>query len=392
MNNLVVVSQSLSGIDMGLPNDWSITPLTDLNQIISHIEDVGLLVFTIQDPLINLPQVVSLIKEYDLQCILLVEDDSDYRSLKQLNAINVETVPVQLIEQLPQRVQCSCQKQDLNNRISGLQTQLFQSEKMAALGQLAAGVAHEINNPIGFVSSNVNLLGKYIGIILEEMSALEEILEAEETGMAVLQYHSWRSGSKFDHCIENIREIVEESEDGLSRIRDIVKDLKEHTHIGSQQFESTDLNKLIQSTVNLLRNEIKYKAEVKYNFDELEPIDAIPSQLSQVFVNIIMNACQAIDEYGQLSITTESDKDDVEISIKDSGSGIEKDKLEKIFEPFFTTKAVGQGTGIGLAITKAIVERHAGQIRVYSMIGEGTTFVIHLPVHQVITDEANEPD
>ncbi len=269
------------------------------------------------------------------------------------------------------------------NKIDILQSQLLQSEKMAALGQLAAGVAHEINNPIGFVSSNINLVAKYIDRIENELVDLEKSFESEGSGLALLSYKTWQANSKLGDFLKDLSDVTIESGDGLNRIKEIVKDLKEFTHIGSQEFESTDINSVLRSSVNLLKNEIKYKAEVNFQLGEIDRIDCLSSQINQVFVNIIVNACQAIIEFGEIGIRTEQTSEFVIVTIQDSGTGIEPDKLDSIFEPFYTTKPVGKGTGIGLAITKSIIERHHGEISVKSTMGEGTTFKVSLPLHQI---------
>jgi two-component system, NtrC family, sensor kinase len=260
--------------------------------------------------------------------------------------------------------------------------QLEKSEKMAALGQMAAGVAHEINNPIGFVSSNANLLRKYVQKIEIDLQDLEKTCAEESTGAALLLYTRWKAQAKLFRYIEDIKEISEESLEGLGRVRDIVKDLKEYAHVGEAEYENADINRMLTSTLNLLRNEIKYKAEVDTDFGELPAVQCIVSQLNQVFVNIIVNACHAIENFGVIQVTTRKDGDDhVLIRISDTGVGMPPEIRKKIFEPFFTTKPVGKGTGIGLAISHSIIERHNGEVQVESEEGSGTQFEIRLPVN-----------
>ena len=272
----------------------------------------------------------------------------------------------------------STQKQ----RAEDAQNQLYQSEKLAALGQLAAGVAHEINNPVGFVTSNMNLIDKYLNKMITALSEFESSCASEETGAALLMYTRWKAETKLFGFMNDLKDISVESLEGLGRIREIVKDLKDYAHVGDMTFEVADINRLLTSSINLLRNEIKYKADVATNFSELPPVHCITSQLNQVFVNIIVNACHAIDDFGKITITTKKLDDQVQITFQDTGKGIPKEILKKIFDPFFTTKPVGKGTGIGLAITRSIVDRHHGEIKVSSTEGEGTTFQITIPIEQ----------
>jgi signal transduction histidine kinase len=265
------------------------------------------------------------------------------------------------------------------NRVGTIQDQLIQSEKMAALGQLAAGVAHEINNPIGFVTSNTNLIGKYITKLEKALKELETRCLEEPSGAATLLHASWNAQNNVNKILADLQEVSIESLDGLNRVKDIVKDLKDYAHVGEQKFEYADINKLLTSTVNLLRNEIKYKADIIYEFDELPSVPCIISQLNQVFVNIVVNACHAIDNFGEIKLKTYQDADSIFIDISDNGCGMSKEVARKIFDPFFTTKEVGKGTGIGLAITKSIIDRHHADLSVKSTEGKGTTFTIEIP-------------
>lgn len=281
------------------------------------------------------------------------------------------------------RVNLHLRLREEQNRVEQTQEQLIQSEKLAALGQLAAGVAHEINNPIGFVTSNANLVSKYVSKLNDALNQFETDSAAELSGEALLLFTRWKATSKIEKILTDLTELSQESIEGLNRVKEIVKDLKEYAHTGEVKFEPADLNKQLTSTVNLLRNEIKYKAEVTMNLGDIPPVPCIVSQINQVFVNIIVNACHAIPDFGNLTISSERDKESVLIKITDDGTGMPKDIIRKIFDPFFTTKPVGKGTGIGLAITKSIVERHSGKLDVMSEEGVGTTFLIRLPLKQV---------
>lgn len=305
-----------------------------------------------------------------------VSTESEMLSLGAFDFIRKPLNPDILIH----RVGLHLKLREEQSRVEQTQDQLIQSEKLAALGQLAAGVAHEINNPIGFVTSNSNLIKKYMEKLSKALTELEAQAAQEVSGEALLMFTRWKASSKIENIMKDLTEISTESIEGLDRVKDIVKDLKEYAHQGEIKFEPTDLNKSLKSTINLLRNEIKYKAEVVENFGELPLVPAISSQLNQVLVNIIVNACHAIPEFGEITVESAVEKGNAVLRIRDNGVGMPKQVIRKIFDPFFTTKPVGKGTGIGLAITKSIVDRHHGELKVISEEGIGTTFEIYLPL------------
>lgn len=327
--------------------------------------------------------VVQYFKEQQIPVMILTADSerSVESDLLSCGATDFVTKPIHP-EILLNRMAIQLQLRDQTAQINATQDQLIQSEKLAALGQLAAGVAHEINNPIGFVSSNMNLIGRYVGKINDEIEALKEHCENDPTGAGTLLFATWSAKTKLPVYLEGLEEITDESKEGLVRVRDIVKDLKEYSHIGEVKFEPSDINHLLESSVNLLRNEIKYKADVEFDLAEEAHVECIASQLGQVFVNIIVNACHAIEEFGRIEVKTKADDSQVTVSISDTGKGMSEEIRRKIFDPFFTTKAVGKGTGIGLAITQSIIERHNGEVQVNSEEGKGTTFIISLPKQQ----------
>jgi signal transduction histidine kinase len=260
--------------------------------------------------------------------------------------------------------------------------QLLQSEKMASIGQLAAGVAHEINNPIGFVNSNLGTLGNYIGDLLR----LAEAAAACPEGKAVADKID------LDFLRGDIPALLAESKDGLNRVRKIVQDLKDFSRVGEVHWQSADLHQGLDSTLNIVNNEIKYKCSVTKQYGVLPPIYCLPSQLNQVFMNLLVNAAQAIEKHGEILIRTECvGTHAVRVSISDTGSGIPPEHLNRLFEPFFTTKPVGKGTGLGLSLAWGIIARHHGRIDVESKVGKGTTFTITLPIKPpvITTDSAS---
>ena len=261
------------------------------------------------------------------------------------------------------------------------QLQLMQSEKMASIGQLAAGVAHEINNPIGFVGSNLGTLSGYLQDIFSIIAAYEKAGTLAGNDAAFEEVRSLRQKLDYDYLKEDIAQLLSESMDGLARVRKIVQDLKGFSHVSDTVWEWADIHQGLDSTLNLVWNELKYRCTVSKNYGPLPKIRCLPTQLNQVFMNLLVNAGQAIVDKGEITITTECVGDaSVRISISDTGTGIAPAALPRVFDPFFTTKPVGKGTGLGLSLTWGIVERHGGKIEVASEVGKGTTFAVTLPV------------
>lgn len=272
-----------------------------------------------------------------------------------------------------------------------LQAQLLQSEKMASVGQLAAGVAHEINNPTGFVGSNLNALDDYQKDITELLKKYQELFEFlkqspdnEKMSSTTLNRISdiihFADKIDIDYILEDFQKLINDCLEGVDRIKKIVIDLKDFAHPGEDKLKLTDINKNITSTLNVIWNEIKYHVDVKKKFGKLPMVMCYPHQLNQVFMNIIINAAQAIAEKGEITITTKDAGQYVIIEIQDTGCGIEKEILNKIYDPFFTTKDIGKGTGLGLNVVYNIIKKHNGKINVVSEVGKGTLFTIHIPV------------
>ncbi|WP_373082484.1 ATP-binding protein [Zhongshania sp.] len=236
------------------------------------------------------------------------------------------------------------------------QGQLIQSEKMASLGQMVAGVAHEINTPLGYASSNVE-------IIRESMQGMGQEVDAE-------------SLEEFDVLLADV-------EYGLNQISELVMSLKDFSRVDRSQSQLFDLNAGIDTALKICNNQLKDGITIERNFAKLPEISCAPSQLNQVFLNLINNAAQAMDGRGLIQITTRQVDDNVEVAIRDNGSGMDEDTRAHIFEPFFTTKAVGKGTGLGLSIVFRIIEDHGGTIEVESELGTGTEFVVRLPIKKV---------
>lgn len=259
--------------------------------------------------------------------------------------------------------------------------QLLQSEKMSAIGQLAAGVAHEINNPVGFVSSNLGSLSLYVGKLMDLVAAYEAHSAAlPESARVALA--AQRRAIDFDFLKEDIGDLLQESTDGLDRVKRIVQDMKEFSHVDHGEWQATDLNAVMESTLNVVWHEIKYRAEVLRHYDPALPsVRCLPAQLSQVLMNLMVNAAQAIETpLGKITLSTRSTPAGVELEVADSGKGMSPEVLKRLFEPFFTTKPVGKGTGLGLSLSYEIVKRHGGQIVVHSVPGQGSRFTVQLPL------------
>ncbi|WP_138984231.1 ATP-binding protein [Alishewanella jeotgali] len=260
----------------------------------------------------------------------------------------------------------------LKQQLAELTEQLVRSEKLASIGQLAAGVAHEINNPIGYVASNLSVLKEYtngLTLLVQRLSAL----------LPPAQSQLLKSQFDFDYICEDLPKLLQQSEQGLQRVIEIIRDLKDFSHIDQAEFVMADLHQGIQSTLNIVANEIKYKAEVVRQFAELPLVSCIPSQLNQVLLNLLVNAAQAIVERGIITISTGCDAQWVWFSVADTGPGIATEQLEQIFQPFYTTKPKDQGTGLGLALSRSIVEKHKGLLEVQSTPGVGSCFTVKIP-------------
>ncbi len=262
--------------------------------------------------------------------------------------------------------------------LKAAESHMLQQEKMASIGLLAAGVAHEINNPVAFIGSNINTMKKYMAKISTFIAALEERMK--ESGQAAETAES-RHLLKIDFIMTDINDLINESLDGCERVKKIVMDLKGFSRVDDSDIQTADINECLDTTINMVWNELKYKVELKKDYDEnLPALDCYPQQLNQVFMNLLVNAAHSIVDRGEIHIKTWAEADYLYIQITDTGAGIAPEHLNHIFEPFFTTKKVGEGTGLGLSIVYDIITKnHNGDIEVSSKTGKGTTFIIELP-------------
>lgn len=273
-----------------------------------------------------------------------------------------------------------------------LESQLVQSQKMESLGQLAAGVAHEINNPIGFVMSNLRTLGNYVNVFKELFSGYQQVAhklqsQPQDVSEEISKMDAFIQKEDIPFIITDIDALLDESQEGTQRVQEIVKNLKSFARLDESVYKQSSLHDCLEATMKIASNELKYKCNVIKNFGDIPNIYCNPGQLNQVFLNLLVNAAQAIDEQGDITVETLANENEITVRITDTGSGIPKDKLDKIFDPFYTTKPVGKGTGLGLAISYGIIQSHGGTIDVDSEPGQGTCFTIRLP----ITSEKSHP-
>jgi signal transduction histidine kinase len=268
-----------------------------------------------------------------------------------------------------------------------LQAQLVQNEKMASLGQLAAGIAHELNNPAGFISGNMDMLRecaakiKSLFAFYDDLSLSPEIAAQSAILKAKLDY---------ENLLLDLTDIITDCGDGSQRICDVVQNLRLFSRLDEAEFKKIDLHEGIESTIRLLsRYYNSGHIILRRNYDVLPPVSCYAGQLNQVWMNLLVNAAQAVNGNGEVLITTSLNDAEVQVSISDNGCGIATEHLQKIFDPFFTTKPVGEGTGLGLSIIYGIIERHGGSINVESTIGKGTDFHITIPVEAIQQNKAD---
>lgn len=266
-------------------------------------------------------------------------------------------------------------REDLTAQLEQANRQLLQSEKMAAIGQLAAGVAHEINNPVGYVYSNLQSLETYL-------TDLFRLTDEVNTATSLEQLLNTRREIDYDFLRTDLLDLLAESREGIERVKTIISAMKDFSHIEDESFKPADLHRGIETTLNVVNNEIKYKAEVIRDYGDLPEVECISSQINQVIMNLLVNAAHAIEHSGQITIRTRHENDSVVIEVTDSGKGIEPAHMNRIFEPFFTTKPVGSGTGLGLSLSFNIIAKHHGEIDATSTPGQGTTFRMRLPLVQ----------
>ncbi len=357
-------------------------PLNDINAMISQI---GAGHYQPERPTININEInssaVGLSKMgYDLgQARRELIDAQD--SLLQVNSeleLRVEERTTELVDANERLKQDKQQLEVLYQQLKQAQIQLLESEKMASIGLLAAGVAHEINNPMTYIIANFMAMQEYCDDLLRLIERQQQLVadSAQDDAQALLKEMD------FDYMRADIPVLIRQSLEGADRVKQIVQGLRDFSHTGQQDWERSDLHDGLNTTLKVAHNAIKHKAKVIKDFEQIPTIDCLPSQLNQVFLNLLVNAAQSIKEQGSIHIHTYQEQDWVRIDISDDGQGIDPKHLSNIFDPFYTTKPVGEGTGLGLALSFNIIKAHHGRIDVESTLGKGTTFSLWLPIEQ----------
>lgn len=309
-----------------------------------------------------------LIKPCDADVILItVERALERRSL--------------LINESRYKVELERRNEELNRRkdqLERLQAQVVQSEKMASLGQLAAGVAHEVNNPVGFVAANLEMLGQYVDDLVMLVKAYDDEIEDPAEMPRIDRI---KREISYPSITDDVVSIIRDCKEGADRIRDIVQNLRTFSRLDEAEYKETDINEGIDATIRLLSRYFSSgKIMLIRDYGDIPTVWAFSSQLNQVWMNLLVNAAQAIgNDNGEVRITTTADEFSVYVKVSDSGSGIAVQHLNRIFDPFYTTKAVGEGTGLGLSISFSIIERRGGSIAIDTELGTGTTFTVILP-------------
>ncbi len=269
-----------------------------------------------------------------------------------------------------------------------LQAHMVHTEKMASLGQLAAGVAHELNNPAGFVYGNMDLLRQYLAQLEKLFNTYDQLTLSSDSAMSV---SAMKVEVNYDSLMPDINSIVSDCHEGAQRICDVVKNLRLFSRLDEAELKRIDIHEGIESTLRLLsRYYNSGRLLLLKDYGELPQVTCYAGQLNQVWMNLLVNAAQSVSDSGQVKISTRCEDDSVVVAISDTGRGIPEEHLSRIFDPFFTTKPVGEGTGLGLSITYGIIERHEGTITVNSTVGVGTTFTVRIPVRKLETVETNE--
>lgn len=338
---------------------------------------------------ITKPVDMHLLADAIAKCVRDQQQTVDLRLSRQVASLT-QALRVQLEEKKIAEAELTKEKAEqrvLINQLEEAHNQLLQSEKMASIGQLAAGIAHEINNPVGFVNSNLGSLLLYVEKLLTLIAAFEqhepELPVESRNALARI-----KKETDIAYLRDDIRDLLNESLGGLQRVKRIVQDLKDFSHVGESEMQWANLEDGLESTLNVVWNELKYKAEVIKDFGKIPEVECIPSQLNQVFMNLLVNAGHAIKEKGTITLRTWQDAENVCVEVADTGSGIPPEIINRIFDPFFTTKPVGTGTGLGLSITHGIIRKHNGRIEVASEVGKGTTFRIFIPKQQKLAQPA----
>ena len=311
--------------------------------------------------------------------------------LKELNTLLEEKVQ----DRTSLLNQKNYQLEETNKDLKEAQVQLLQAEKMASVGQLAAGVAHEINNPVGFVSSNISTLSEYVATYQMIFSQIQVVIDEKDENKraaSMTELEKMLGNQDMAFINEDISDLLSDSREGLQRVAEIVKGLKLFSRVDSDQMQKHNINDCVRTTLAMVNNQLKYICTVETHLGRIPDVEMNVGKISQVITNLLINAGQAIEatgKNGRIIITTCTVGEFVELRVEDSGCGIPPSHLDKLFNPFFTTKPEGQGTGLGLSISFGIAQEHGGMLSATSTEGDGSTFTLALPINSVSKDSQN---
>ena len=271
--------------------------------------------------------------------------------------------------------------QSAHKKVADTQAKLLQSEKLASLGQLSAGIAHEINNPIAYIHSNLQSLSEYVEVYQKLLKRFQDsrTVSSSDFESIMQEIQAMEKEEDIEFISGDISTLIGDTLDGTLRVKEIVKGLQEFSHINGDNKSPCDLIGCLKSTLKIVNNDLKNRCTVETVFQPIAMVHANQGQINQVLLNLLVNAGQAVSDHGTIKVSTLSKDGMIQISIEDDGAGIEENSLESIFDPFFTTKEVGVGTGLGLSISYGIIQEHGGTITVESEIGKGSLFTVSLP-------------
>jgi len=347
-------------------------------------------------PSFNGMSALSLAKEKrpDTPFILLSGQLGEELAVECLKCGATDFVLKQSLCRLVPSIKRALEEAEERTKTKEVEHQLIQSDKMASLGQMAAGIAHEINNPVGYVASNLDTLKDYIKVFKKIMQCHDKLLQRLKNKQnltdidiqkLISNIDETKKEEDFDFILNDISQMTQESNTGIEKIENIIQSLRRFSRMDEGEIKKVNINQIIEDTLKVVWNQLKYKCTVQKKLGKIPAISCNPVQINQVLTNLIINASQAIEKKGKLTLETYNKDSQVIIKVTDTGQGIEPDKLGKIFDPFFTTKPTGTGTGLGLSISRGIIEKHKGTIDVKSRLGKGTTFEIHLPIKGIET-------
>ncbi|HCK82188.1 MAG TPA: hypothetical protein DIC59_12085 [Candidatus Competibacteraceae bacterium] len=380
---LIVLVTLLSGLVLAVSRPMvGLLAMAAITAVLCAIAHVIFTAFTVWVPVVSGVLGIMLVYGGHLLARSLGMEQERRRTLEEAN----RTLEAKITERTQELTEVNQQLTNRNQQIevaykdlARTQEQLIHSEKMASLGLLVAGIAHELNNPISFVHNNLEFIEEYIERLTKIVLAYSNLDSLN--GQKRRHGDKQKEVAKFDTIEKTLQELIASCRTGADRVKQIVLDLRTFSRTDDLGLVMADLQSGIESSLNLLSREYKDRITIHREYNSLPLVECYAGQINQVFMNLLQNAAQAIPERGQVWIKTEAFSDWVRVTVKDTGKGISAKDLERIFDPFFTTKPIGEGTGLGLSISYGIVEKHGGRITVASALGEGAEFAVELPVH-----------